>query len=212
MDSKNAGISLLLAMALIIFTMVLHPAGGSVEYLQKISRRIVLTHSIAIMALPFAALGFWGLTQLLGVNRFLPIAAFAFIMMGLIAVMIAAVTNGLILPIFIQRYYDAAPGTIESFRLILKYIASMNAAFDYVFAGASSVSILLWSVFILIKKTLPVITGYFGILLFLFIGYMMISEPGLTNLLGFRIFTFGVSLWFILVGIQLMKAGNSLHD
>ena len=88
----------------------------------------------------------------------------------------------------------------------------MNAAFDYVFAGASSVSILLWSVFILIKKTLPVITGYLGILLFLFIGYMMISELGLTNLLGFRIFTFGVSLWFILVGIQLMKAGNSLHD
>jgi protein-S-isoprenylcysteine O-methyltransferase Ste14 len=57
---KKAGIALVVFTILLVFTMVLHPAGGSVEHLISITGIIVTTHAIAILSLPFGWMGFWG--------------------------------------------------------------------------------------------------------------------------------------------------------
>ena len=113
---RNAGFALVTFTVLMIFTMVLHPVGGNFQYLLKVSSLIVITHSIALLALPFACIGFWGLTRRIGVDNFLSISSFAFIVFGLFGVMIAATANGLVLPIFIQKYEDSPPVMVESSR------------------------------------------------------------------------------------------------
>src|SRR5215212_3852432 len=95
---KKAGISLIVFTILLVFTMVLHPAGGSIEYLISITNRIVITHSIALLSLPFGWIGFWGLTRRIGTEHFGSMLAFGMISFGLVAVMIAAATNGLVMP------------------------------------------------------------------------------------------------------------------
>ena len=67
---KKAGLALIVFTTLLIFTMVLHPTGGSVEHLLTIIPVIVITHAIAILSLPFALAGFWGLTKTIGTDNF----------------------------------------------------------------------------------------------------------------------------------------------
>ena len=62
-QEKNAGRCLILFTILMLFTMVLHPAGGYFDYLLKTKRLIILTHVIALLSLPFGYSGFWGLTK-----------------------------------------------------------------------------------------------------------------------------------------------------
>src|SRR5215213_1652968 len=115
-SDKKAGIALLIFIILLVFTMLLHPAGGSIERLIKITRLIVITHAIAIAALPFGGIGFWGLTRKLGADRLAATLGFAFISLGLVAVMMAAGFNGIVTPIFLQDYKDAAPESINAIR------------------------------------------------------------------------------------------------
>jgi hypothetical protein len=75
---------------------------------------IVITHSVAILSLPFGWIGFWGLTLKLGTDKFGSVLAFAMISLGLIAVLLAGATNGLVFPIFMQHYKDASPETMTA--------------------------------------------------------------------------------------------------
>ena len=93
--------------------MVLHPAGGSFEHLLKITSMIVVTHAVAIASIPFAAIGFWGLTSKLGSRNFFAVTAFAVMALSLVAVLLAGTMNGIVLPLFIQHYRDAGPAVIE---------------------------------------------------------------------------------------------------
>ncbi len=62
---RSSGTALLLGSLLMIITMGLHPAGGSIEHLIRISPVIIITHSLAIVSIPFMLFGFWGLTKML---------------------------------------------------------------------------------------------------------------------------------------------------
>lgn len=202
---KNAGIALIVFTTLMVFTMILHPVGGSVEYLQKVSNRIIITHAIAILSVPFGCMGFWGLTQKLGSDRFFSVAAFAMILFGLVAVLIAAATNGLVLPIFIQKYRDATPDLIESIRPILRYSFSVNTAFDYIYTGAFTLAMLFWSIVILNTRKLQVWIGWTGILLSLVAVGITLFGMSMASVQGFRFFASGIVAWILIAGIALVK-------
>ena len=76
--------------------------------------------------------------------------------MGLFAGMIAAIINGIALPIYIQNYQEVTIEVVTSIKPILKNNIALNQAFDYVFLGAVSLSMLFWSIAILTVKTLPI--------------------------------------------------------
>lgn len=204
-SQKNAGLALVAFTVLMILTMGLHPAGGNVEHLIRITKLIIITHAIAIFSLPFGWMGFWGLTKKLGADRFGPMLGFAMISLGLIAVMIAAGSNGLIMPIFLQHYKDARPDTIESIRPVLRYSFAINTAFDYVYTGAFCTAILCWSVTILKTKLLAAWLGWLGIVIA--IGAVIIFLVGVQahSLQGFRIFVTSIVIWILLVGVALYK-------
>ena len=200
---KKAGLALVVFTVLMIFTMVLHPAGGSVEYLLTIIPLIVITHAIAILSLPFALAGFWGLTKAIGTDNFLSILAFSFISLGLVAVMIAAAANGLVMPLFIQTYKDASVETIALIKPVLRYSFSVNHAFDYIYTGAFCLAIMCWSITILYTKKLPVWVGWFGIIISTAAIVIFITAPGMFGLHAVRLFVSCIVLWILVVGIVL---------
>jgi hypothetical protein len=209
---KNAGRALILSTLLMVLTMALHPTGGNFEHLLKITGIIIIAHSIALISIPFAAVGFWGLTKKLGEDNFFSIAAFAIVLFGLIAVMLAGTVNGLALPIFILHYKDASPEMIESIKPILKYNASLNHAFDYIYMCAFCLSMLFWSLVILRTKKLSLWIAYLGIALCILIISLFISGFTLTDLNGFRVFVSGSVLWIVLAGVLLIRTDKKKFE
>ena len=203
--SKNAGVALLTGSFLLTVTMVLHPAGGSFEHLLKATTMIVISHAIAIIAMPVCYVGFKGLYQSLGPEKLLSKLAMAFSMFGLTAGMLAAAINGLTLPIFINRFADADAAMVETLRPILKYGMSLNHAFDYILIGMFCISVLLWSIEMVKTKQLSVWLGYFGIVLTVAAVVMLISGFVFVNLYGFRVFVFGLVAWIVWGGVTLIK-------
>ena len=203
---KSAGISLMCGSLLLVVTMVLHPAGGSLDHLLKATKFIIVSHSIALVALPFLAAGFWGFTKKLGTENFISVSAFAVVVFGLIAGMIAATINGLALPIFINHYADAAPAAKDILKMILRNNISFNQAFDFVFIGAICLSVLLYSIANLLTKKIPLLVSYLGIILILVIIALLVSGFVMVNLHGFRFFIIALVIWIGLAAIALMRS------
>jgi hypothetical protein len=204
---KNAGLALIVFTILLALTMGLHPAGGSVEHLIRIQRLIITTHAIAILSLPFGWIGFWGLTRKLGLDNFWSVLAFAMISFGLVAVLIAASANGLIVPIFLQHYKDATPEAIDSIRPVLRYSFAINGAFDYIYTFAFCLAILGWSITILRTGRLSKWLGWAGILVAIAAAVIFVSGVAVHSLQGFRIFVTAIVVWVLMAGVALFKQG-----
>jgi hypothetical protein len=205
---RSAGIALLLGAVLMLSTMVIHPQGGNLQHLLRVARITVISHALALLAIPFLVAGFWGLTQKIGVHHFLPLLSFIIMVTGLFAGMMAATINGLALPIYIQNYKETTVEVASSVRLILRNNIALNQAFDYVFLSAVSLSVLFWSISILTLKKLPPLIGYLGLLLSLSALVMLLSGFMFVNLHGFRLFVFAHVVWIILVGITLIRSNQ----
>jgi hypothetical protein len=197
---KHAGIALIVFAVLLLFTMILHPAGGSIAHLVDITGVLVTTHAVAILALPFGWIGFWGLTSKIGMMRFGSMLAFGAASLALVAVMLAAATNGIILPIYLQPYRDATPETIAAIKPILQYGAAVNHAFDYIYTGAFCLAILGWSIEILFTRALPRWMGWFGIVLSVATASIFIGGLAVNSLKGFHIFAACIILWVLITG------------
>lgn len=210
LPQKSAGLALILGSFLMIVTMVLHPAGGNFEHLVKIFNIIVISHSLAILSIPFSLIGFRGLQRRLGQAPLLSTSAFAIMVVGLGAGVAAAAINGLALPLFVRRYAEAPEEMMETIRLILNYGSSLNHAFDFILIGAVCLSMLLWSLAILITKDLPGWIGFLGITLSLAAFVMIVWGFHFVDLHGFRLFIFGWMVWVLSVGVVMMRSPERL--
>jgi len=204
--SKDAGIALLVFTVLLLFTMVLHPAGSNVPGLIRMSALIILTHSAAILAMPVGWAGFWGLTRYLDSGRFMSVLGFSFISIGIIAAMLAGTINGVVLPLFLRGYADASDEVLNSLKSVVRYSFSVNMAFDYIYTGAFSLGIFCWSVLILQTKKMRVWIGIAGVLLA--VAMIAIFFGGIVSankVMGLRIFLAVILIWIVIVALALVK-------
>lgn len=209
-DRKTAGYALILGSIFLIITMVLHPTGGSFEHLLKIINVIVTAHVVAILSIPITLLGFWGFQQRFTKAWGLSTLAFITLSIGLLSALIAGALNGLVLPLYIDKYRDATPETIAATMPILKYNGALNHAFDYIFISFISLAILMWSVAILLTKTYPAWLAYLGIALNVFVLVGLTIDFNFVNLQGFRVFIFGLVGWIVAAGYLLIQAKNDI--
>jgi len=205
---KQAGISLIVFTVLIVCTMVLHPTGGNFDYLLKIAGMVIISHSIALLSLPIATVGFWGLTKRLGTDQFLSVTAFVIACFSLLAMLMAATMNGLVLPFFVQRYREAGPAMIESLQPFLKYNATVNTAFDDMYTAAFCLAMLLWGVVMLQTKRFPAWVAWLGIALAILGITLLVTGFAFNSLHGLRLFISGVTVWILAVGIVMINGGN----
>lgn len=201
---KNSGIALMIGCSLLVVTMILHPAGGSVEVLIRRSSMIITSHAIALSAIPFCFLGYFGIFRRLGTESFLSLTGFSFAFFGLIAVLGAAATNGLALPIFVQHYEEASQDLITAIKPVLRYNTSLNHAFDYVYMAGICISTLCWSAAILLTNRFPKWLGWIGVLLSTSAVVMAAGGFLFTDLYGFRVFVFGYVAWTASVALILI--------
>jgi hypothetical protein len=204
-QQKAAGFALILGSLLLTVTMVLHPTGGNFEHLLKMTKMIVVSHSLAILSIPFCVFGFWGFYKSFRQDQNLSAFSFTVIALGLVAIMLAGALNGLTLPIFINSYKDATPETIEMLKPILRYNMALNHTFDYIFLGAICISVVLWCIAILRTKTYPAWLAYFGIGLTLLFLVGVSFNFNFINLLGFRVFVFALVGWLVAVGVLMIR-------
>jgi hypothetical protein len=202
---KQAGIALIIFTILILFTMVMHPAGGDFQHLLAIIPMLLITHSIAILSLPFAGLGFWGLTKRIGFDNLYAVSAFAMSLVALIAALLAGSTNGLVLPLFVHQYKDAAPDVMDKLRPVLAYGHAINTAFDYIYTGAFCLAILFWSVAILMTRRFPRWIARLGILVAVAGVTVELCGVSPASLYGFHLFVATLVTWTIAVGISLAR-------
>ncbi|HMH21046.1 MAG TPA: hypothetical protein VK563_04695 [Puia sp.] len=188
--------------------MVLHPTGGPIEYIQKISTLIMTTHALAILSVPLWILGFWGLTKRLEDDSLIALTAFITMCIGLFAVMLAATVNGLALPLYVNHYLGATPEKISAIKPVVTYNTTLNHALDLVYTGASCIAVLLWSIRILKTRKLPVWLGWFGIVLAVVAAIPMNTGFFFADLTGFRIFIAGFVIWTVLAAISLRKQAS----
>ncbi len=202
---KSTGISLISGALLIIATMILHPSGGSIEHIIKISKTIRVAHSLAIFSLPILLFGFYGLTMALLDKWKLAVLAFIIISFGLIAAMFAALFNGLTLPYFLNQYSERLEENIELLQPITNYSFAINIPLDYIFIVACCFAILVYAIIILLENKYPKWIGYLGVFITIFAITGGLTDFVFTSLTGFRIFTFSIAAWILSSGLLLFK-------
>lgn len=199
-NNTVAGLSLLVGSFLMFITMLLHPGEGG-GLTQGIAFTI-LSHSLAILSVPFSALGFFGLAQELGKAEFLSKIAFSIMAFGLIAALMAATLNGIAMPIYTQ---NLSLEMTKNSRYIFEYNRALNQSFDFILIAAMFLSTFIWSIAILRTKQLPKWLGFLGIGLFA-IGIIAVTKGfNFLNVGGFRIFIYGWAIWIIGAGISILK-------
>jgi hypothetical protein len=208
---KSAGICLTIGAVLATLTMAMHPVGGSLADIAHMKSAFTFSHGMAIFCLPFIAFGFWGLSTALTTNSKVSFLAFSIICFGLVAAMIAGTINGLVLPSFASKY---ASGSVDGSILhpIRVYGNFINLSMDYIFIGAISLSIIIWSYLIVTKKKLAAWLGYYGLLIVLGTTTALLLKLNFTSVIGFSIYTFCVVSWIIASGVLLTissKKNNS---
>lgn len=178
------------------------------EHLLRVAPVTILSHSLALFCIPLIFTGFWGLAQLLGTDRFLPVVSCVVVAFGLVAGLAAAAINGLALPLFIQNYQNAAVGDMNIIRPILRYSLSLNHAFDYIYIGSVCLSTLCWSVDIVLSGKMRVWIGYFGMILSISAALSVAAGVGFLDLWGFRLFMAGNLAWTVGVAAGMIRGGR----
>lgn len=206
---KYAGYSLIMGSILMVLTMVLHPSGGDLEHIVRISKVLIFTHSIAIFSLPFVAFGFYGLSESLEINNKISYLGFAFVGFGLVAVMLAASINGLILPMYALKFRNETAQNLETIKLIISYGSTFNKAMDYIFIGGYSIAMFIWSLLIIQTSKLPRWIGFYGFILLAFVIVGFLLQYNFISVWGFRIYIFGIVSWIILVGFFMKSLKNA---
>lgn len=203
---KTSGICLIISSVLLVVTMVLHPTGGNAKHIMQMYTILVVAHSLAIFTLPFLAFGFYGLSVSLLTSNKVSLLAFIFVCFALVAGMIAGSINGLVLPMFVEKYSSSFEQNSNILLPILKYGSNFNKAMDYITIAGILIAITIWSFLIIRSKNFPKWIGYYGIILFIMALLGAFLQFNFVNLFGFRIFIFSLVSWIVLVGWLMTKA------
>jgi hypothetical protein len=191
-----------------IITMISHPGGKiSPAEVDHVARMLIGVHSLAMASIPVIFLGAWGMSRRIGGADRLAWAGLVLYAVASIAVMNAAVCDGLLAPNLIRQIVSATPETRDGWRLVMNYNFQMNQAFARVYAVASSLAVVLWAVSILRNRTLGRGVGIYGVVLGavtvagIFSGFLTPDRH------GFGMLIFGQAIWFLIVAPGLWRLG-----
>jgi len=129
----------------------------------------------------------------------------AFYGMALVAVMSAAVADGLVTPSVLRRIVESADSetAVNTWRMFSRYTFAWNQAYAQVYVAASSAAILAWSVAMWKSAKFSRGLGIYGCILsvatvaVLFSGYLPLDAH------RFGAVVLGQAIWFVIAGAKL---------
>lgn len=206
-STKLFGLSLFIGALMAVLTMVLHPLGGNLEHIVKISDVLIFSHSLAVACVPFIVFGLWGLSKLLRTPNRLATLGFFIAGFGLLAAALAGIINGMVLPQFAAHFVDSDvdKGALDA---ILDYARFFNKSLAYIFMAAITVAIFIWSILVVAKGMLNKWLGYYGLLVSLFGVVALFSKSNMTSVGPFGAFVFGMASWLLFAAAVLLRTSN----
>jgi hypothetical protein len=209
---RLGGLALIAGSVAGIVTMSQHPTAEDLfapGQLESAARMLVLVHALALVSLPMLFLGALVLWKRLGSNDGCAIAGLVLYAFAMVAVMNAAVFDGLVTASIAPRISAATPTASEGWRIAFMYNGHLNQAFARVFVVASTAAIVLWSVSIIRNGALARALGWYGCVLgaitlvAVFPGHLRLDPH------GFGLIVLGQAVWFISAGAQLWRSGSN---
>jgi hypothetical protein len=189
-----------------IITMISHPGGKiSPTEVDHVARMLILVHSLALACIPVIFLGVWGMTRRIGGADRLAWAGLVLYALASIAVMNAAVCDGLMAPTLMRKIVAATPETRETWQTLMNFNFQMNQAFARVYAVGSSLAVLLWSIAILRNRIFGKGIGVYGCILGLVTVGGIFSGLLTPDRHGFGLLIFGQAIWFFLVAGEMWR-------
>jgi hypothetical protein len=189
-----------------IITMVSHPGGKiSPIEVQHVARMLIVVHSLALASIPVVFLGAWGMTRRLEGEDRLAWAGLVLYALASIAVMNAAVCDGLIAPTLMKKIVAASAETRDVWQTLMNFNFQMNQAFARVYAVGSSLAVVLWSAAVLRNRTLGRGAGIYGVVLGLVTAAGICSGFLTPDRHGFGMLIFAQAIWFLIVAGGIWK-------
>jgi hypothetical protein len=214
-DDRLSGLALISGSAGMIITMSLHPTGHvAAAQVEPMIRMLIAVHALALACVPVQFLGAWGFSRRVASPNRLAVAGLVLYTLALLAVVNAAVADGLITPNLLRQIVasEASPSAIDAWRTMSRYNFYVNQAYAQVFVAGSSVAIVLWSASIWRSRELAHGLSIYGCilgpvtLLTLFSGRLNLDAH------GFGIVIFGQAGWFVVAGALLWRRENRAAD
>lgn len=211
-ENRLAGLALIAGSCGMIITMAFHPHGHvAAAELPNMIRMLILVHGLALACIPVMFLGTWGLSRRVDTPSRLNMAGLVLYAFGLVAVMGAAVADGLVTPRVLEQIVGSAdsPSAMETWRMFSRYTFIWNQAFAQVFVAASSAAIIAWSAAGWQSRRLPVGMAIYGCILGLVTVAAMLSGHLPLDVHHFGAVMLGQSIWFVIAGAVLWKGGEA---
>jgi hypothetical protein len=215
--SKLYGFALIVGTLCGAITMLFHPTGRDLigqpdEIAHRYELITVAVHSLAIFGLPVMFFGFLGFSRRLGLENPLVSAALIAYGFGAIAVMSAAVINGLVGPVLTGKINEADEPTRKLFHLMLMNNSLLNQAFTKVFVAAVGFALITWSIHLWNKGRLMQISAILGFVVGILSWSGIFSGHLKLDVHGFGLFTFAQSIWTLLVAVFMIRTENKESD
>ena len=205
-DNRLSAIALIAASCGMIITMAVHPPGHIIQaQLEGTIRMLIIVHAFALMLAPLQFLGAWGLSRRLAGTVRLEVVGLVFYAMALIAVMSAAVADGLVAPSVFRRIVESADTetAVKTWQMFSRYTFYWNQAYAQVFVAASSAAILAWSVVMWRNGRLSRGLGIYGCILSMVTVAVLFSGHLPLDAHGFGAVVLGQAIWFVIAAALL---------
>jgi hypothetical protein len=209
-DNRKSGLALIAGSLGMIITMAVHPHGAiAAGQVESMARNLTIVHSLALASLMVLFLGALGLAQQLKrADRFDIIGLVLFAFAG-IAVMNAAVMDGLVAPNVMRRMVEAGAGAGESWQTIFRYNFEVNQGFARLYAVTSAIAILFWSISILRSRAFSRALGVYGCVIA--VAAVIAVASGLPmDVHGFGAIVLAQAIWFVIAGLRLWRQPEQL--
>jgi hypothetical protein len=184
--------------------MISHPGGKiSPADVDHVARMLIVVHSLALASIPIIFLGAWGMTRRISGADRLAWTGLVLYALASIAVMNAAVCDGLMAPTLIRKIVAATAETRDVWQTLMNFNFQLNQAFARVYAVGSSLAVVLWSMSILRYRALGLGVGIYGVVLGVATTVGICSGFLTPDRHGFGMLVFGQAIWFLVVAGRL---------
>jgi hypothetical protein len=210
-NNHLSSVALIAGSSGMIITMSLHPTGRvAPDQIEAMIRMLIAVHALALACVPVMFLGAWGLSRRVARDGALAMTALVVYTFALLAVMNAAVADGLVTPAVLRQIVASAgaPQAIDAWRMISQYNFYVNQGYAQVFVAASSVAIVLWSASSWRSQERTRGLGIYGCILGTATLIVLLSGHLNLDKHGFGIVIFGQAAWFIVAGALMWRCEN----
>jgi len=208
-EDHVSGLALITASIGMVIVLGIHPSGPmNLAQVESVVRKLIVVHTLALLTLPLFVCGAWGLWRRLAPSRAAG-AAMAVYALAIVALMNAAVIDGLVSPTLIRQIVTAPAAASETWRLLFKYNGYLDQVFGEVYIVGASLAITLWSASIVGGRSLSRGVGILGcvlgplLLIAVFAGVLSRSAHAFSAAILVQ------GLWFMSVGMSLLRARDS---